>query len=88
MKRVKIEMAKPAAAGTAGLAVAVRRRSNHFVGTIGAGEGIRLSFENKAHAENIAHCLLQRRIGLEVRIGVNIGVDLQGHVLGIEQVTK
>lgn len=56
---------------------AVSRKSlNHFIRTGRAGESIRFSFEYKAHTQDVSHGFFQRRVGLEMRIGIDICVYL------------
>jgi len=61
---------------------------NHLVRAARRRKCIRLGFEHKAHAQDIAHGFFEGSIALEVRVGIDICMDFQFYVVFIEQVAK
>jgi hypothetical protein len=56
---------------------------NHFISAGRTGESVGFGFEGKTHTEDVAHCFLQRYVGLEVRIGIDVGVYFQVHIVTV-----
>ena len=51
-------------------------QSNQLIGTRRTRKRIRFGLEDKTHAEDIPHCLLECNVALEGWIGIDIGVNL------------
>jgi len=61
---------------------------DHLIGAVGTRKGVGFAFKHKTHTQYIAHRLAQGDIRLEVRIGIDVGMDFQRDVVLVEQVAK